>query len=72
VKKTDVGVEMAVKDAAKGHFPGGTDIVLNVKNNGVGVGKISPKVPKAWITLMDQYKSKIIAGTIKPPATLGK
>ena len=72
VKKTDVGVEDAVKAAESGNFPGGTDLVLNLKNDGVGVGKISPKVPKAWITLMNSYASKIKAGTLKPPASLGK
>jgi basic membrane protein A and related proteins len=71
-KKTDVGVETAIKDAYSGHFPGGTNIVLNLKNNGVGVGTISPTVPKSWIALMNSYKAKIIAGTLKPPATLKK
>jgi basic membrane protein A and related proteins len=71
-KKTDVGVETAIRLAESGHFPGGTDITLNLKNNGVGVGTISPTVPKAWITLMNGYKAKIIAGTLTPPATLGK
>ena len=28
-----------------GKFKGGTDVLFNLKNNGVGVGKISPKVP---------------------------
>ena len=45
---------------------------LNLKNNGVGVGTISPTVPQAWITTMNQYKSQIIAGTLTPPATLSK
>jgi len=71
-KKTDVGVETAIRDAESGHFPGGTDITLNLKNNGVGVGTISPTVPKSWINLMNSYKAKIIAGTITPPATLSK
>jgi basic membrane protein A and related proteins len=71
-KKTDVGVETAIRDAVSGHFPGGTDISLNLKNQGVGVGTISPTVPKAWINLMNSYKAKIIAGTLKPPATLSK
>ena len=71
-KKTDVGVEHAIEDSFHNQFPGGTDILLNLKNNGVGVGKISPKVQKAWIDLMNKYKSQIIAGTLKPPATLGK
>ena len=72
IKKTDVGVYDAIKAAVDGTFKGGSDLVLDVKNDGVGVGKISPQVPKAWITLMNQYKAKIIAGKLKPPATLGK
>lgn len=72
VKKTDVGVEHAISDAFHNRFPGGTDIVLNLKNDGVGVGKISPTVPQSWISLMNQYKSKIISGSLKPPASLGK
>ena len=72
VKKTDVGVYDAVTQAAAGKFQGGSDLLLNLKNNGVGVGRINPSVPKSWITLMNSYKSKIIAGTLKPPATLGK
>jgi basic membrane protein A and related proteins len=71
-KKTDVGVETAIKDAYSGHFPGGTNIVLNLKNNGVGVGKINPSVPQSWISLMNSYRAKIIAGTLTPPATIAK
>src|SRR6476661_11123346 len=64
LKKTDVGVEHAIQDSFHNHFPGGTDILLNLKNDGVGVGKISPKVPQSWINTMNQYKSQIIAGSL--------
>jgi basic membrane protein A and related proteins len=70
LKKTDVGVYNTILAASKGHFKGGKDLLFNVKNNGVGVGKISPKVPKSWIKLMNTYKAKIIAGKLKPPAVL--
>jgi basic membrane protein A len=70
LKKTDVGVYDTILGAAKGHFKGGKDLVFNLKNNGVGVGKVSPKVPKSWITLMNSYKTKIIKGQLKPPAVL--
>jgi len=70
LKKTDVGVYDTIVGAANGHFKGGKDLLFNLKNNGVGVGKISPKVPKSWITLMKSYKTKIIQGKLKPPAVL--
>jgi basic membrane protein A and related proteins len=71
-KKTDVGVEHAIDLSFHKKFPGGTDILLNLKNDGVGVGTISPKVPKAWVDLMNKYKQQIISGQLKPPATLSK
>ena len=41
-----------------------------MKNNGVGVGKTSPKVKPAWIKLMNSYKSKIIHGKLKIPTVV--
>ena len=72
VKKTDIGVYDVIQQVAQGKFKGDSNILLNLKNNGVGVGKISPKVPKSWITLMNSYKAKIIAGTLTPPAVVKK
>ena len=72
IKKTDVGVYDAVTQAAAGKFRGGSDLLLNLKNNGVGVGKIHPSVPASWIKLMNSYRAKIIAGKLKVPASLGK
>src|SRR5581483_4489727 len=72
IKKTDVGVYDAVTQAASGKFHGGSDLLLNLKNNGVGVGRIAKGVPASWIKLMNSYRSKIIAGKLKPPAALGK
>jgi basic membrane protein A and related proteins len=70
LKQTGTGVYDTVVAASKGHFKGGTDLVFNLKNNGVGVGKISPKVPKSWIALMNTYKTNIIKGKLKPPAVI--
>jgi basic membrane protein A len=68
LKKTDVGVEHAISDAYHHTWHGGKDILLNLKNNGVGVGRMSPKVLASWKTLMNSYKTKIINHTLKPPA----
>ncbi len=70
VKRVDNGVYAAIQQAKNGQFKGGTDLNFNLKNGGMGIGKINPSVPKAWITLMNSYKAKIIAGTLKVPAAL--
>ncbi|MFN8109236.1 MAG: BMP family ABC transporter substrate-binding protein [Thermoleophilia bacterium] len=70
VKKVDVSVYDAIKDAKDGTFQGGADKVFNLANGGVGLGKVSPKVPKSFLTQLDGLKAKIIAGTIKVPTTL--
>ena len=69
-KHTDTGVYDTILAAAQNKFKGGTDKLFDLKNGGVGLGKIDPSVPKAWITLMNGYKAKMIAGTLKPPAKL--
>jgi len=70
VKRVDTGVYQAIKQVKEGKFAAGSDLVFNLKNGGMGVGKISPKVPSSFITLMNQYKAKIIAGTLKVPSSL--
>src|SRR5262249_11713139 len=71
VKRVDVGVYQAIQQAKAGKFNGGHDLVFNLKNGGMGVGKINPAVPSSDISLMNQYKQKIIAGTLKIPTSLG-
>jgi basic membrane protein A len=74
LKKTDVGVYDTVKRAATHHWIGNKDINFNLKNNGVGVamgkGGMSPKVKPAWIKLMNQFKTEILSGKLKPPSCL--
>jgi basic membrane protein A and related proteins len=70
VKRVDTGVYDAIQQAKGGQFKGGSDLVFDLKNNGMGIGKINPSVPKAWITLMNQYKANIISGKLKVPTGL--
>ena len=51
-------------------FKGGGNLLFNLKNGGMSVGKINPTVPKAYITLMNSYKTKIIKGKLHPPTKL--
>jgi basic membrane protein A len=74
VKRVDVGVFLAVRGAKTGKgYKGGGDLAFNLKNGGVGLGKISKKakIPKAWLTQLNKLKAQIIAGKIKPPTTIG-
>ena len=70
VKRVDNGIIAVAKQEQQGKFKGGTDLVFNLKNGGMGVGKINPSVPASYIKLMNSYKAKIIAGKLKVPAAL--
>jgi basic membrane protein A and related proteins len=71
VKRVDNGVYQAIQQVKAGKFNGGHDLLFNLKNGGMGVGKINPAVPASDITLMNQYKQKIINGSLKVPSALG-
>jgi basic membrane protein A len=64
VKRVDTAVYLAVKSVKDGKFKGG-NVVYGLKDNGVALGKISPKVPKAEVTKVQQIRADIIAGKIK-------
>jgi basic membrane protein A len=68
-KKVDHAVFLAIKDVADGKFHGG-NAVYGLEQGGVGLGKISPKVPKSEVEAVDKVSSEIIAGKIVPPTTM--
>jgi basic membrane protein A and related proteins len=68
LKKVDVSVYDTVKAVEDGSFAGGKSVVFDVKNGGVGIGKISPKVPKALVAKVMKVKAGIADGTIEVPA----
>ena len=71
VKRVDQGIFLAVKGAKSGKgYKGGGNLVFNLKNGGMSVGKINPTVPKAYIKLMNTYKTNIIKKKLKVPAKL--
>lgn len=68
VKRVDVSVFDAIKTVQDGTFKGG-DALFNLKNDGVAVGKVSPKVPQSVLDEVDALRKKIIDGEITPPST---
>jgi basic membrane protein A and related proteins len=69
-KKVDVAVFNFIKSVNDGTFKGSRDFVFTLKNGGQGVGKISPAVPKDFVTKMNKIKALIIKGKITPPSKL--
>jgi basic membrane protein A len=70
VKRVDNGVFQAAKLVTENQFRGGSNLLFNLKNGGMDVGKINPAVPKPLIDKMNQLKQKIISGQVKPPSSL--
>ncbi len=67
VKRVDLGVFRFIQAVQTGTLTPGHDFVFDLKNGGVALGKISSKVPKAYIAKVNSLKEQIIAGKIKPP-----
>src|SRR6266576_5773427 len=64
VKRVDTAVFDAIKLVVDKRFKGG-NVVFGLKDNGVAIGKISPKVPKSEVAKVMQIRADIIAGKIK-------
>jgi basic membrane protein A and related proteins len=71
LKRVDVGIYTAIQQAKAGKFQGGSDLLFDLNNNGVGVGKISPKVPAKFIAGMNALRAKIVNGKVKVPVAKG-
>ena len=68
-KRIDRAVFLAVKDVLGGTFRGG-DAVYGLAQQGVGLGKISPKVPKSEVAAVNRIKAQLISGAIVAPRTI--
>lgn len=65
LKRVDVAVQDLTKLAADGKLKVGGDYVYSLKNNGVGLGSVNKKVPKADIAKTNAIAKQIGAGKIK-------
>ena len=68
VKRVDLGVFRFIQAVQAGTLTPGHDFVFDLKNGGVALGKVSSKVPAAFLAKVNALKAQIIAGTIKPPS----
>jgi len=63
-KHVDQAVFLTIKDVIAGKFRGGRNSVFGLKDDGVGLGKISSKVPKADVAAVDKIRSEIASGKL--------
>jgi len=70
MKKVDTAVFLTVRDAKAGTLKGGADIRYGVAQGAVGLGKISPKVPRALVKKVTALEAQIKAGKIKIPTAV--
>ena len=67
VIRPDLAVFAAIQRLASGRFTTGSDTLFNLRNRGVGLGKVSPDVPPSVLREVDRARRRIIAGKIKVP-----
>jgi basic membrane protein A and related proteins len=63
-KHVDQAVFLTIKDVIAGKFQGGRNAIFGLKDNGVGLGKISPKVPKSDVTAIEKIRNEIASGKL--------
>jgi basic membrane protein A len=64
-KKVDRGVYLTIESVAKNAFKGGVNKSYGVKEDGVGAGTFSPKVPANIVAAANKAAADIKAGKIK-------
>jgi basic membrane protein A and related proteins len=64
LKRVDTSVYATIKQVLAGKFAGGTNAVFSLRNDGVGIGKVSPRVPKSDVAQVEKIAKQIANGTI--------
>jgi basic membrane protein A len=63
----DVGVFRAIGRLVAGKFTTGGDTLYDLRNGGVGLGRISPAVPASFLHDLAKVRRAIVAGKIRVP-----
>ena len=69
VKRVDTAVFNAIKAVQDGTFKGGSDVVFDLKSQGVGLGKIGADGQK-YAEQIEEVEQQLAAGEIDVPSTL--
>jgi basic membrane protein A and related proteins len=69
VKRVDVATYDISKRAMEGDFPGGKEVVFGLKENGIGIAPTTDNLSKEELSLVEEWKQKILNGDVKVPTT---
>jgi basic membrane protein A len=64
-------VFLTIKALVQGKLRTGGNLQWNLADGAVGLGRISPKVPRAFVQQLDTIREEIATGKIAVPSTLG-
>jgi basic membrane protein A len=70
VKRYDAVFLTLLRQVKRGRIPVGTDTVLTLREHGVGLGKLSPRVPASLRSELDRLQRAIVAGDIRVPGVV--
>ena len=68
VKRVDSAVYDTIESVHDGTFKGG-NAVFGLSDDGVGLGRVSPKVPGSEVAKVRAVEKQIVSGKITPPTT---
>jgi basic membrane protein A len=69
LKRYDLQAYETVKAFVHGKLKTGGNKVWSLRNGGVSLAKISPKVPRSFVVQVEGIRKQIVAGRIKVPST---
>ena len=70
VKRYDVAIYAQMRALKEGRFRTGGTTSLGLKQVGVGLGRISPKVPRAFVGAVERLRAGIVAGRMHVPSRI--
>jgi basic membrane protein A and related proteins len=70
LKRVDEAVFETIQSVVDDSWKGGRNLTFGLKDDGVGLGKISSNVPKEDLDALDQVKERIRSGEITVPTSL--
>jgi basic membrane protein A and related proteins len=64
LKRVDQAVFLTIKSVIDGTWEGGRNRIFGLADDGVGLGKVSPKVPEEDVEAIEEVKQKVVSGEI--------